>query len=225
MKTRVRFPREVLAASLLSLAAASACGQSVAVKAGTEGFGLEFELGLSDHFGARLQLDGGSISRHINRTDVDYDARLRLSNALALADWHPLAGSWRISAGLAYNNDHFDLTGLASGGSFKINGNSYPAASVGSLQGSLDFTRLDPYVGTGWGISPRGHGLFGSIDMGLQYQPSHVSLRVACGLPIQGTPACGQLASDVAAEQARLQNQTHSLRYWPVLELGIGWRF
>jgi hypothetical protein len=225
MKSALRSLQEVLAALLLTLAAASAYGQAVAVKAGTEGIGLEFELGLSEHFGARLQLDGGSISRHINRTDVDYDARLKLSNALALADWHPLAGSWRISAGLAYNNNKFDLAGTASGGSFTINGNTYPAASVGSLQGSLDFTRLNPYVGTGWGISPRGHGLFGSIDMGLLYQPNHVSLAVACGSAIQGTPACSQLAADVAAEQARLQNQTHSVRYWPVLQLGIGWRF
>jgi hypothetical protein len=225
MKLPRRLLREVLAASLLALAATSAYGQAVAVKAGTDGIGLEFELGVSDHFGARLQLDGGSFSHHLNRTSVDYDARLKFSNALALVDWHPLGGAWRLSTGLVYNNNKFDLAGTATGGSFTINGNTYPAASVGSLQGTLDFTKLNPYLGLGWGISPRGHGLFGSVDLGVQYQPNHVSLSATCGAAILGTPACTQLASDVAAEQATLQNETHNLRYWPVLQVGLGWRF
>jgi outer membrane receptor protein involved in Fe transport len=225
MKFAARPLIEVLAATWLSLAAASAFGQAIAVKAGTDGAGLELEYGISAHFGARLQIDGASISRHLNKTSVDYDARLKFSNVQALIDWHPLAGAWRLSTGLVYNNNKVDLTATPSGGTFTINGNTYPAASVGSLQGTLDFTKVNPYFGTGWGISPRGHGLFGSIDLGVQWQPNHVSLSATCGAAIQGTPACSQLATDVVAEQAKLQQQTHFLRAWPVIQLGIGWRF
>jgi len=225
MKIPARLMLSAFAAALMSLSTVPASGQAVAVKAGTDGIGLEFEYGIGSVLGARLQLDAGSLSHHLNKTNVDYDARLKFSNALALLDWHPLAGAWRLSTGLVFNDNKFDLTATPSAGSFTINGNTYPSSSVGSLHGSLDYTKVNPYFGTGWGISPHGGGLFGSVDLGVQFQPNHVSLNVTCGASIQGTPACNQLASDVAAEQARLQDQTHSLRLWPVIQAGIGWRF
>jgi hypothetical protein len=216
---------EVVAAASLTLAAASAFGQSIAVKAGSDGVGLELGYGISSQFGARLQIDGGSFSHHVNKAGIDYDGRFRFSNVMALIDWHPMAGAWRVSTGLVYNDNKVDLNALPSSGTFTINGTSYPAAAVGSLQGTLDFNKVNPYFGIGWGVSPRGHGLFGSVDLGLQYQPNHVSLRAICGAPVQGTPTCSQLATDVAAEQATLQDETHNLRFWPVIQLGIGWRF
>jgi len=224
MEFAARPALRALIACLSSLAAASSFAQAVAVKAGTDGAGLEFQYGVSEHFGARLQVDGGSISHNIKKTDVQYDARLRFANALALADWHPLAGAWRLSAGLVYNDNKFRLNAVPTGGTFTINGNTYPATDVASLQGTLGYSKVGPYLGTGWGISPRGAGLFGSVDLGVQWQPNHVSLNAACGAPIQGTAACSLLQSDVAAEQARLQDQTRILHLWPVIQLGIGWR-
>ena len=207
------------------MATTCARGQAVAVKGGTYGLGVEFEYGLSSRFGARLQLDGGTITHSLNKTSVDYDGRFRFENALALADWHPFASSWRMSAGLVYNDNRIDLTAKPTNGSFTINGNTYPVASVGSIRGTLDFNRAAPYLGTGWGISPRGRGFFGSLDLGVIWQPQHVSLTGVCGAPTQGTAACSQLQTDVSAEQAKLQDQTRALRWWPLLQLGFGWRF
>jgi hypothetical protein len=214
-----------LVAATLSLAAGSTFAQAISAKVGTDGAGVELEYGIASHFGARLGIDGGSISHTIDKTSVVYDGRLRFSNVQALADWHPFAGSWRVSAGLVYNDNKVDLTARPSSGTLKINGNTYQAASVGSLQGTLSFTKVNPYIGTGWGISPRGHGFFGTFDLGFQWQPNNVSLTGTCGPAIQGTALCTQLGADVAAEQARLQDQTHFLRLWPVTQLGIGWRF
>jgi len=225
MKAAFLSPIAVVFAAVLSLAGTSAWGQALAVKAGTYGAGVEFEYGLGTHFGARLQVDGGSISHRLNKTSVEYHGHVRFENALALADWHPFGDSWRMSAGLVYNNNRVDLTGAPSNGTFTINGNTYPAASVHSLSGTLDFRKVAPYLGTGWGISPRGAGFFGTLDLGVLWQPQHTSLTATCGASIQGTPACNQLQSDTAAEQANLQDQTHVFRWWPVLQLGIGWRF
>jgi hypothetical protein len=225
MKAASPSPLAVLFAGALLLAETSAWGQALAVKAGTYGAGLELEYGLGAHFGARLQLDGASISHRLNKTSVEYHGHIRFQNALALADWHPFADSWRMSAGLVYNNNRIDLTGAASNGTFRINGTTYPAASVRSLSGTLDFRKVAPYLGTGWGISPRGAGFFGSIDLGVLWQPQNVSLIATCGASIQGTAACNQLQSDTAAEQANLQDRTTVFRWWPLLQVGIGWRF
>jgi uncharacterized membrane protein len=225
MKVFPHAARQALAAAALTLAAASAMAQAVAIKAGTDGAGVEFEYGIGRHFGARLEIDGGSLSRHLNKTSVDYDARLRFANARALVDWHPFGGSWRVSTGIVYNDNKIDLNAAPSGGTLTINGTQYPAASVESLQGTLSYSKIGPYVGTGWGISPKGSGLFASLDLGAQLQPNHVSLSATCGAAIVGTPACSQLAGDVAAEQVRLQEQTHAFRVWQVIQAGIGWRF
>ena len=140
--------RCALVAALLSLTTASAFGQALAVKAGTDGAGVELEYGFGSVFGARLQVNGGTFSHHLTKTSVYYDGHLRFRNAMALADWHPGGGSWRVSAGLVYNDNKVDLNALPTGGTFTINGNTYPAASVGSYKGTLSFDKVAPYLGS-----------------------------------------------------------------------------
>jgi hypothetical protein len=225
MKTAIHPIVRGLVGAALSLAAASVFAQAIAAKIGTDGAGGELEVGIASRFGARIQIYGGTLSHTINKTSVVYDGKLKFSNVQAMGDWHPLGGSWRVSAGVVFDDNKVDVTGRPSSGTFAINGNTYPAASVGSIQGKLTFNRVSPYFGTGWGISPRGKGFFGSVDLGFRWAPNHVQLTGTCGPAIQGTPLCTQFQTDVAAEQANLQDQTHYLRLWPVGQFGIGWRF
>jgi hypothetical protein len=225
LKSAARCAIHGLIGACLALGCGVAFGQGIALKAGTDGAGLELQYAIGDHFGARLQIDGGTIEHTLNETNVDYHAHLRFANVLALADWHPLGGVWRVSGGYVYNQNKFDLTGQPSSGTFTINGNTYTADQVGSLRGTLSFSHTAPYFGTGWGTSPHGHGLYGSVDLGVQFQPNHVSLTAVCGSAIAGTATCNQLGTDAAAERARLQDKTNSLRYWPLAQVGIGWRF
>jgi hypothetical protein len=225
MSIATRFTTGAFVAALFSVAVGAVSAQAVAPKVGTDGAGLEFEYGIARYFGARLEINGGTLSHHVNRTNIDYEGHLHFSNVQALGDWHPFAGAWRVSTGLVYNDNKIDLNAAPSTGTLTINGNSYPAGQVGSLQGTLSFPKISPYLGIGWGISPRGKGLFGSIDLGVQYQANHVSLTGTCGPAIQGTATCTQLQSDVAAEQLRLQDETRAFRFWPVTQIGIGWRF
>jgi hypothetical protein len=225
MRTAIRLIVHALAGATLSLAAASAFAQAIAAKIGSDGAGGELTVGIASRFGARLQVYGGVLSHTINKTNIVYDGKLKFSNTQAMADFHPLGGSWRLSVGLVYDDNKVELNARPSSGTYTINGHTYPASSVGSLQGSMTFSHASPYIGTGWGISPRGRGFFGTVDLGFRYAPNHVSLVASCGPPIQGTPACTQLTADAAAEQSRLEDQTHYVRLWPVGQFGIGWRF
>jgi hypothetical protein len=225
MRTVTRLIVFVLAGATLSLAAAGAFAQAIAAKVGSDGAGGELEVGIASRFGARLQIYGGVLSHTIDKTNIVYDGKLRFSNTQLMADFHPLAGSWRLSIGLVYDDNKVELNARPSSGTYTINGHTYPASSIGSLQGSMTFSHTSPYIGTGWGISPRGRGFFGTIDLGFRYAPNHVSLVATCGTAIQGTPACTQLTADAAAEQSKLEDQTHYVRLWPVGQFGIGWRF
>jgi hypothetical protein len=107
---------------------------------------------------------------------------------------------WRarsaLSAGLVYNDNKLDATGRGDGGTIEINGISYPAADVGTLQAAVRWDKASPYVGFGWGTKPAGTaGLFLSADVGAFYMKPTASLTGTCGaaLPTPGVrPAAGR---------------------------------
>ncbi len=64
-----------------------------------------------------------------------------------------------------------------------------------------------------------------SFDLGVLYlgEPN-VGLTATCGVGVP--PAtCTQLQSDVAAEQASLQEDLNDYKFHPVVSFGIGYRF
>lgn len=199
--------------------------QSVAVRVGTTGAGLEVGSALSSRLGMRVHLLGGSISHDLTESGIRYDGKFKMSNGSLLLDLHPFAGSFRISGGLTYNNNRIDATATPEAGFIEISGVRYTAAEVGRLHADLRWDKASPYVGIGWGSSPvGGRGLFLTTDLGVLYQTPTVSLTGVCG-PALPALACQQLQSDIRAEEAQLRNDLADVKWYPVLSLGIGYRF
>ena len=231
------FPIGVIGAAALTLACLTAPAASlaaepdfaVAVRAGTPGVGLDLDLGLSPSFGVRVGFSGFDINHDIDTSDVDYDGRLKLATVTGLLDWYVFSGGFRLTAGVAGNDTKLDVTGLPNQGTYTINGHTYSSAQLGSLTGQLKFgDSVSPYVGFGWG-NPAGedgriHFLF---DVGAIYggTPS-VSLAAQCGPAAPtGSPACNQAQSDLASEEAKLRHKADILQWYPMVSLGIGFRF
>lgn len=193
---------------------------------GTMGAGAAYVLPVNEHINARLGLHGWQYSETVTKSGVRYDADLELKSASAIADFHPLRGLLRLSGGIVFNGNNFSLTGQPSAGTFNFNGVLYPAAQVGSATGSVDFNTLSPYLGIGLGNSPKGHhSLSIALDLGAVYQGSpNVGLSVSCG---SGLPAsiCSKLQSDAAAEARQLEDSVKNYQWWPVIALGIAFRF
>jgi hypothetical protein len=199
--------------------------QSVAVRVGTTGAGLEVGSAIGSHVGVRANLLGGSISHDLTESGIRYDGKFKLSNGSVLLDLHPFAGSFRISGGLAYNNNRIDATATPETGVIVINGVAYPADQVGRLYADLSWDKASPYVGIGWGSSPGGgRGLFLTTDLGVFYQTPTVSLTGVCG-PALSASMCQQLQADVRAEEVQLRDAVADAKWYPVLSIGIGYRF
>jgi hypothetical protein len=62
---------------------------SLGVDAGTLGVGPELQFGLSDSFAARVGFTTLGYSRNVTDTGIRYDGTLKLSNGIALLEWHP----------------------------------------------------------------------------------------------------------------------------------------
>jgi hypothetical protein len=200
---------------------------AVAARAGTTGFGGEFAISLSEQFGLRAALAGGSVTRNTTESGVRYEGKWNFGTGMALADFHPGGGRFRLSVGLAYNDNRFEGVARGTSGTIEINGRDYAIADIGTVNGDLSFKKTTPYFGVGWGTAARsaGSGVFFSADLGVMIgADARVSLRANCSAAF--TPAqCAQLQNDLRAEEDDFRSDSGLSNVYPVLSFGIGYRF
>lgn len=201
-------------------------GKGLTAKIGTLGVGAELNLGISDRLSARVGFNAFNYKYNTTSDTVNYDFKLQLQTISALADWYPFAGWFRTSAGLLYNNNKVSLDGKPTGGSYTINGNTYLATDVGSLQGTMTFNKVAPYLGIGWGnpvAKNKGWGLASDIGVMFQGKPK-TNLTATCG-PTLSPTACTQLQTDTATENTKLQDDLSNFKWWPVVSVGISYQW
>lgn len=209
--------------------AQDASGVALALRAGTTGYGADVDVGLLSNLSARVGYSGFKYNHTINNTNVTYAGQLKISDFSGLLDWYPFHGGFRLTAGGVGGGLKVDVTGQPTAGTYTIGGNTYTSAQVGSLSGQLKFgNSLSPYVGLGWG-NPVGtnHRLHFLFDVGAIYGGTpKVSLNANCGAAAPaGTPLCTQLQSDVQIERQKLQNNVNIVKWYPVVTLGLSYRF
>lgn len=217
-----------LSKTLLGSALAAACIGSAAaapldagLTAGTLGYGPQVGMVIvPDKFDARLNL--GYLRYNYNTTSdsVAYTGNLKLQNLGLLGDWHPFGGAFRLTGGVFYNDNQFSLTGQSSGGTYTFNGVTYSSAQAGTVTANVDFNKVAPYVGFGWGSGGDGAGLHFTSDFGVMYQG-----RPNATITATGAAANPALASDVKAAQSQLQSDLNNFQWYPVVQIGVVYRF
>jgi hypothetical protein len=219
-------PALVLAAGLL-LSASAQAQVGLTADLGTTGLGAHIVVPLASKLNGRF---GANYLRHSftkNSDGIDYDLKGKLRSVDALLDWYLSPGtSFHLTGGLVYNGTAFDATASASKyGSFTINGTRYQASDVGALKGRVDFRKAAPYLGIGWGNAlDASRGWSVSADLGTFYQgKANVQLaNVGC---TASAPVCDSIAKDVEAERARFAQDASSYKFYPVLRVGLSYRF
>jgi len=209
---------------LLTLPGVAPADTSLGIRGGTLGGGVELSYALSQRAALRLNADGYNRTQSKTHDNIDYDMKLKLQTGSLLGDWFPFANNFRLSAGAILNGNKFTLKGVPTGGSFTINGTTYPTSQVGSLDAAVDFNKASPYFGIGYG-RPINSGLSLIFDLGVMFQGSPKSkIDVTCG-PLATPAQCAQAQSDAQAEQSRLDESLHSFKYYPVISLGLAYTF
>src|SRR5713226_6810014 len=115
---------------LLAFPGLAPADTSIGLRGGTLGGGVELSTALSQRAAVRLNADGYNRKQTSTRDSIDYD--MKLKTAALLGDWFPFANNFRVSLGAMFNGNKFTLKGQPTGGSYTINGNTYPASQVGS---------------------------------------------------------------------------------------------
>lgn len=212
-----------LSATLLGASIAQA-GVGATLKIGTLGAGADVTVGLVETVNLRLGASGLSYGFDINR-DKDKEGvgkitpTLKLMTFGALLDWHPGGGGFRLSAGCFLNQNKLDLTADTSQ-KVEINDRVY---QLGDLNGSVDFRRFAPYVGLGYGNAAGADGRWHfAFDLGAMYQGApQVALSASVNDPVLQT----QLDADLKEEARKIEDDIGIFKVYPVLSLGVSFRF
>ena len=225
---RIQFRNTILATLLISAGltlSASAHAQAVdaGLSVGTLGIGPQVGFVLAPQtVDARLNFGTLSYSYSTTSNSVDYNGRLKLQNFGLLGDWHPWGGSFRLTGGLFYNDSRFDLTGhLATGQTYTVNGANYTAQPGDQASAHVTFNPVAPYLGFGWGDDSDAAGLHFTSDFGVMYQGTP-SAQVS----VTTQSAYQALANAYAqASQQKLQADLGNFQWYPVIQMGLVYRF
>jgi hypothetical protein len=189
---------------------------------GTTGVGLQVSAPLWPKY---LNITSGfstlGVGHNVSVDSMNYRGKLNLGGVPVYLSVFPFAGNFHLDGGLFINNNRFSATGNAAvDGSYTINGHVYSAAQIGTLNGSTHFNQVAPYAGIGWGDPFLGGKLTFTANAGVIFEGgSNIRLSAPNAAGIPGAEA------DIAAEQRQLNHDVSFLTVWPVVNLGLVYRF
>lgn len=204
-----------------TIGAAPAMAQEVFVQGGTQGGGVGAALGLTSWAGMHADIDGFNVTRDFHAGDNEFHGTLHVRHAGLYLDLFPFAGSgFRVTAGALFNRDRLESVAIPENGYYSLDGNKIPAALLGGQTVSMQarFPTVMPYLGFGFGHKPVSKGLGFVADIGVAYGKPSVSFSGPEALALLG-------GSAVTEEENNIRNSIQHYRIYPVVQIGISYRF
>jgi hypothetical protein len=224
-----------LVVSLLLIHSAQADTNSqyaITGKVGTLGAGLDLTYHINKKLNARFNLNGASKSADGEEDGVNYTGNLDALTIGGLIDYHPMAGNFRLSAGLYNNQNEINLDATGSNDNAQVGDRSYNLTGA-TLNTNVGFKSVAPYLGLGWGNAVKtGSKWRFSFDAGVLFQGTPEAKITASGNAIDlATNTAVNLATDtqfqteLATEEQSLNDDLKDFKAYPVISLGVSYRF
>ena len=214
------FPAASLCASLCALTLSAAHAGELYT-----GFGLPGAmLGYSHPLNASFSLRGdfatmGQQTRNGVEEGINYNGTAKIQRAGVFADWFPGAGRFRLTGGLTSNQMRLDLRAQGNGSSIDIGGTSYPTSTSDRLDVRVEFPKVTPYLGLGYGHKLGQTGLGFLFDVGAQIGRAKVTATT------QGPNLSLVSPSDLDKELQEIREGAGKVRAFPQLSLGVSYQF
>ncbi len=197
---------------------------ALGLKAGTLGVGLELTMEAMKNVNVRFGGNYFKISTEVEVEGNDYDLDLKLNSYTALADWFVTDGSFRVTAGAFINENGLNGAALPSN-TYEIGDTIYTSDQVGALTADVKFATLAPYLGIGWGNPLADDSdLTFMADLGIVFAGKPKLDIMSTGGTLSNDPT---LEANIAqAEQDfRDTDEISLLRFYPVISIGLNYRF
>jgi hypothetical protein len=197
----------------------SADGVGLTAKVGTLGLGAEVTLGLNDYVGVRLGGNQFNYSESRSGEDGTVYGDLELLTYSALLDIHPFGEGFRLSGGAMLNKNRIKLSADVNK-TVELDGQEY---WLSDLEGAVTFNEMAPYAGIGYGNAVGADGRWHfSCDFGVMFQGSPKVDASATASDPEMQPVVDEA---LAKEEAKAQDDAEPYKYYPVISIGLSYRF
>ena len=241
MRNRVLYVA-ALACCVASLLPSPCAGQElpkfgIGVKASTLGIGVEAGTAVTRKSNVRVGFNAFDLNLNYKKDGANYDGKLILRSFNVLYDQY-IAGGFHVSPGLLmYNNNHADATASVPAGSpFTLGGATFYSDRTNPVggTGTLKLGKAAPMVLFGFGnLLPRSERHFAvNFEFGVVFQGSpDVKLNLTGSTCNSQGNSCLNVGSNpevqtqIKAEQTKINDSLLPFKYYPVVSLGIGYKF
>lgn len=222
MRVQMKMALLALVAAGLSSAANAQGDFAITGGVGTIGGTVEGQFQVNDYFQLRAGANYLTFSEDIDVDEITYDGDLDFSGFGAFVDIHPFGNSFFLTGGAYAGTKEIDLL-ATSDITVEIGDVLFTPAEYGQLEGDVSFDDVAPFLGLGFDTTFEGSGhwgfnilagaaLFGSGDVTLD----------AVGGTLSNDPI---LQAELAREIAEIEDEIEDYELWPVLQVGLSYRF
>jgi hypothetical protein len=203
----------------------------VGLKMSTLGTGIELATPVTQRTNFRLGFNNFGYAHAFNYDGSRYSAQLKLFSLQANYDWFPFGNSFHLSPGLLYNGNRVKANTSDTAAS-----QAEPGVFTNPITGSarIGFSKFSPMFLMGWGnLIPRSGRHFSiPFEFGAAYhgQPK-ASLQMNPIICPAGDFMCIMASADPSiqssfqAEQVKIRQEVSRFKIYPVISIGLGYRF
>lgn len=190
------------------------------------GVGLPgFQAGYAQPFSRTITLRGDVStlrlpSRSANKSGIAYQISPSLNRLGMFADWFALQGGLRLTGGITFNQMNLTLHAQGNGDVINIGGTEFTISPDDQLDVKIEFPRVTPYLGLGYGHHVGNGGLGLTFDLGASI--GRARLRAGTAGPNLGRIDQESLNRELEELSDALGKQ---LRVIPQVSLGLTYRF
>ena len=200
---------------------------ALGANAGTTGLGLEAQFQVSPKVTLRGGFDALAFDAEVDGDDILYDGEIDFTTGGVFADFHPTGSAFLLSAGAYFGTREISVSGTPTPGTtVEIGDETFTAAQVGTLNGTLDFGDAAPFVGLGWNTTFTSQNRLGfKFVVGAAFgSEPEATLTRSGGSTL--TPADqARLDRELQDEQAEIESEADNYKIFPVVQVGLAFRF
>ncbi|HLJ65067.1 MAG TPA: hypothetical protein VKT70_13220, partial [Stellaceae bacterium] len=167
------------------------------------------------------RVDGNLFDYTLNHSidGIAYKAGLDLLTARAMLDLYPFAGGFRLTGGVAYNDNRISATSTPTS-PIRIGNETFTPEEVGTLTGKVSYQPVAPFAGFGYSVRLASWLQF-SADAGVLYQ-SGIKVRLTGSSPFASTSL---FQTEAHRESQTIASKLGITDFYPVLSLTALIRF
>ena len=197
----------------------------VAYKVGTLGLGLDLSYAFNSKYVLRGSFNAFSAFKNLKYEDKYFNTYGLIHNNGVLLDMHPWENAFYFSWGAFKSDSRVDLKYKPKSDAIVIGEHKYPAMQVGNIKTSISLKRkINPYFGFGFNSMDKNSKWNFILDVGAIYiDTPKAKIEAVASKGFEALQPI--LDNESKIENKKLNKKIKKYKIYPVLSIGVGYKF